>query len=323
MKQTHFILSLKSALQNLLSLILLLCLSLSTAANTNTFSCATEAQQQALGALPDFDSSHSPLLGFNCQLTPYISSYRGNWFPSLPEISYSQGYRSQILTDDIKQDWGVSLSIKRIAQGQLYVFANQNLSKFTVQANNNIAFIPHDTKTTQHAIQINTQKNVRLSHQQDSWGFGLQFPYIEDQPLTKVLFRQTTLEQPMQADILGLPDRSLFYTSSKLTEIEIANQSHHRGLNINWHFAMGMGEIEIKPKALTSSASSKEHKKIISLGAGLEAYYHYRINRRWFAYTRAMGEIQYWNQTASDPLFDLEAYQKLVYQVDLGLGMSF
>lgn len=300
-----------------------MCLSVSVTAGTTTVSCAAEAQQQTLGALPSLNTSNTPLVGFNCQTNPYTSSYLGNWFPSLPEITYSQGRRSHNVIDDIKQDWGISLGIKRIAQGQFYIFASQNLAKFTVEANNNISFIPKNSESSQQAVLINTKQNIRISHQKDSWGFGLQFPFIENQPLTKVFFRQSNIDQPMQADIFGMPERSLFETTTQLSEIEIASQSFHRGLNINWKFAMGMGEIEVEPKALTTSTINKEQNKIISLSSGLEAYYHYRINRRWFAYTRGTTEIHYWHQAASDENFELEAYQRLMYQADIGIGMSF
>lgn len=307
----------------LTSLMLTICISVPASAGTNKISCDMMANQQTFGALPDFKKDSSPLLGFSCQTAPYISSYLGNWFPSLPAINYSQSKRTKKGIDDINQKWGVSLSIKRIHQGQLYIFANQNLSKSTLEANDDIYFIPKDLSNTALAISVNQKQNVRLSHQKDSWGVGLQFPYIENQPLTKVLFRRSVIDQPMQANIQGFPKHSLYEAKTQLSEIEIGNQSFDRGFNINWKIAMGLGEIELEPTALTSVALDIEQDKIISLSSEIGVYYQHRINRRWFAYTRGVGEIQYWHQSTKDKNFELENYRWIAYQAHIGLGMSF
>lgn len=304
-------------------LMIMLCISMSVSAGTNKISCDIMANQQTFGALPNLKKDNSPLLGFSCQTAPYISSYLGNWFPSLPEITYSQSKRTKKGIDDINQKWGMSLSIKRIHQGQFYIFANQNLSKFTLESNDDIYFIPKNLNDATQAIPINQKQNVRLSHQKDSWGFGLQFPYIEKQPLTKVLFRQSIIDQPLQANIQGFSKHSLYESTTQLSEIEIGNQSFHRGLNINWQMAMGLGEIELEPAALTSEALDIEQDKIISLGSEIEIYYQHRINRRWFTYARGVGEIQYWYQSTKDKNFELESYRWIEYQAHIGLGMSF
>lgn len=292
-------------------------------ANQDSISCDVTARQQQLGALPNLKQSNPLLTGFSCQSKPYISSYLGNWFPSLPEIIYSQSTRSQEDIDDYNQQWGAALGIKRIAQGQLYIFATHKLSRSTLDSNKDINFVPNNASNTNQAIPLNNQQQIRLSHQQDSWGLGLQFPYIPSQPLTKVLVRQTTIDQPMQANIQGFRDRSLFEVTAELTEIEIANQSFHRGLNINWQITMGLGGVEIEPKNLTAAALNKEQDDIISLGSEIEIYYQHRINRRWFTYARAVAEIQYWHQTAKDKNFELETYRWIEYQAHLGIGMSF
>lgn len=322
LKQRFKQLSKQHSKQHRLTLALLLFCT-PAAANQDTISCDLTARQQNLGALPNFEQSSTPLTGFSCQSTPYISSYLGNWFPSLPHIMYSQSTRSQADIDDYNQQWGASLGIKRIAQGQLYIFANQSLSRSTLESNKDINFVPKNISSANQAISLNKHQQIRLSHQQSSWGIGLQFPYIPDQPLTKVLLRQTIIDQPMQANIQGFNDRSLFEVTAKLTEVEIGKQSFHRGFNVNWQITMGLGDVEMEPKNLTTAALNTEQDKIISLGSEIEIYYQHRINRRWFTYARGVGEIQYWHQSAKDENFELETYRWLEYQAHLGIGMSF
>lgn len=305
------------------TLLALLCFCAPAAANQNTISCDLTARQQKLGALPNLEQSNTMLAGFSCQSQPYISSYLGNWLPSLPEIMYSQSTRSQEDTDDYNQQLGASLGIKRIAQGQLYIFANHSLSRSTLESNKDINFVTKSTNSANQVIPLNKHQRIRLSHKQDSWGIGLQFPYIPGQPLTKITLRQTIINQPIQANVQGFADRSLFETTAKLTELEIGNQSLHRGLNINWQITMGLGDVELEPKNLTTAAQDTEQDKIISLGSEIEVYYQHRINRRWFTYARGVTEIKYWQQSAKDKNFELESYRWLEYQAHLGIGVSF
>ena len=269
-----------------------------------------------------YPARHGVGIGFRCDTYPKVSSFLGDWFPSYPQLSISQQQRHKINTNDIIQDWSLSYGIKRIAEGQLAVFAGQNLSEFTLNTKEEIPLINKDSGAIE---TLNNQQKVRLSNKQTFLGLGMQFPAIKGQPLTEVIIQRSIIQQPLQANVQGFPKRSLYEGKIELSEILMGKHSRHRGLNINWQIGLGLGEIKLQPEGLTtiSSQFDSTQEKIVTLGTQIEIYYQYRLNRRWFSYFRGVSDIQYWYQIETDSNYKIANYQLVDYQAEMGMGLRF
>ncbi len=290
----------------------------STAGKDNFF-CGYQAEQFVLGALPELKSNSEPFIGYRCDLSPHVSSFLGNWLPSLPAISLSQSRRSE--NDDYNQSWSLTLPIKRIGQGQFYLAAKQTHSQQILTTQEEIPFIPSTANSSLDAVSLSENQQVRLSHKHREWQLGFRFAYQENQPLTELSFQRLTLDQPVQANVDGFSKRSLFQAITQISKLAIASESRHRGLNINWQFAMGIGEVKLEPESQINI--EKEQNQLLALTGVLELYYHHRINRRWFAYSRWQGEINYWQQANNEEEFQLAPNDQLNQQFNLGVGLSF
>lgn len=288
-------------------------------AATKSIACAYKLEQNNLGALPELNSPSEAFLGYRCDLEPQVSTFLGDWLPSLPSISISQSNRQA--GDDFNQSWLFSLPIKRLGQGQFYLAAQQKQSQQVLTTKEEIPFVPKNASSSADAVLLANQQKVRLSHKQNQIHLGFRFAFQDNQPLTELSLQQITLDQPIQANVEGFDKRSLFQSTTQISKIAILSQSYHRGLNINWQFAMGVGKVTLKPE--NQIQIEKDNNQIIALTTGLEIYYHHRFNRRWFAYSRWAGEINYWQQATSDENFQLAPYDKISQQINLGLGLSF
>lgn len=307
---------------SLSAFLILSSISFTTQAHTNTMSCGLDSRQKFLGALPDFSNDPRLLFGFRCDTYPKVSSFLGDWFPSTPQLSISQQQRHKIDTNDIIQDWSLSYGIKRIAEGQLAVYAGQNLSEFTLVTTREVPLI---NKTSGAIATLNNKQKVRLSNKKRFYGLGMQFSAIKGQPLTEVIFQRSVIQQPLQANVRGFPKHSLFESQAELSEIIMSNQSYNRGLNINWQVGMGLGEVQLQPKALTTSGSKfdSSQENIVTLATQIEIYYQFRFNRRWFSYIRSVSDIQYWYQIEPDNNYKIADYQLVDYQAEIGMGLRF
>ncbi|CCK75431.1 hypothetical protein OLEAN_C12550 [Oleispira antarctica RB-8] len=311
--------------------ILLFCGYLSnTHAGSNTLSCALKTDQQYLGALPEFSHNTTPLLGYQCQHIPYYSGFLGNWFPSLPNLYVSQSSRLLAINsdssepatnDDSSQTWKVAFSIKRFGQSQLSIFSGQKDWQRVLQAKENITFISSSAKNENDGIRINNRQQAQFTRSETFFGLSLIFPYQSDQKLTELRLQNTIINQPIQADIAQFDKHSLFPAQTTINEIMIVSQSHHRGLNINWKFGLGKGEVQLKPKRLLNINS--DFNQIISLRSHIELYYQYRINRRWMSHAGWKGDIHYWQQNTDNDDFKLASANAMEHQVFVGIGLTF
>jgi hypothetical protein len=290
-----------------------------TWSDSKQISCAYKIEQLTLGALPELSSSSDPFIGNLCVLEPRVSTFLGNWFPSLPRIHFSQANRQ--VGDDFNQDWLFSLAIKRLGQAQFYIATQQSQRQHVLTTKEEIPFVPQNANTSSDAVMLAEQQKVRLSHKQNQIQLGFRFAYQENQPLTELSFQQITVDQPIQANVEGFEKRSLFQSTTQISRIAIISQSYHRGLNINWQFAMGLGKVSLKPENIITI--EKDKNQVIALTTGLELYYQHRLNRRWFAYGRWAGEVNYWQQATTGDNFQLAPYDLITQQVNLGLGLSF
>ena len=295
------------------------CVSFSSYAGTNELSCAYKVEQQFLGALPGFSNNSDPLFGFRCGFKPYISSFLGNWFPSLPKVSISQGKRQS--GSDYNQAWLFSLAIKRLGQGELYASIGQEQSQQVLTTQEAISFVSASANQPSDASLLNKGQRVRLSQSIAQWQIGVRSHYQLNQPLTELAFRQISIDQPIQATVTGFEKQSLFQSVTSISEIALISESSHRGLNINWQFALGTGQVKLKPERIIDVEKSQQ--EILTLKGILEVYYQYRLNRRWFAYTSWIGELNYWQQATSDKSAELAPYDLIKQQAHFGLGLSF
>lgn len=310
-------------------LLLLLGYFSNTQGASNKLSCAFKSEQQFLGALPEFSSSSDPLLGYQCELTPHYSSFLGNWFPSQPYLYFSQTNRSltsdgsavDATNDDSSKTWRGSLAIKRFGQSQLSIFAGQKDWQQVFKAKEVIAFIPASASTPSDAIAINEGQQARINRKEESLGFSFIFPFQTEKVLTELRLQQSLINQPIQANITPFNKRSLFPARAVINEIMIISHSSHRGLNFNWHFGLGKGEITLEPE--NSIVFESKLNQIISLRAQLEIYYHHRFNRRWFSHITWQGGMHYWQQNADDDDFQLASGNTIEQNISLGIGFTF
>lgn len=297
---------------------LLMCLTVSSHAGTDKLSCGYKLQQQYLGALPEFKANTQPLLGYRCDLKPHTSSFLGNWFPSLPNIMISQTNRQ--LGDDFNQAWQLSLAIKRMGQGQFYLAAGQDHWQQVLTSKESIPFVASNASTPSDTTLIADDQKVRLSHKKTLLGAGFRFAYQENQPLTELAFQQVVIDQPVQANVIGFEKRSLYQAMTEISEISIISESYHRGLNINWQFALGIGQVKLKPENMIPI--EKDKNQVLALKGIVEVYYQYRINRRWFGYSSWIGKLHYWQQASNEESFELAPNDQAEHQFQLGLGLS-
>jgi len=256
------------------------------------------------------------------------STYLGNWFPSLPQLSISQSNR--ILTtdknkpeaDDYSQSWYANLAIKRVGNSQLIIHAGQKKRQQTLTANDGIPYFSADLSNTQEAITIQKDQQAKVLYTENNVGLSFVFLYHKQQPLTQITLQQRTIVQPIQANITGLPHHSLYNTQVQLIELGINSNSYRKGLNINWGVALAVGDINIDSNKIPNS--DEKHSEIMNAYAVLELYYQYRFNRRWFTFSRWQGEVNYWRQGTSDnPEYELSEVNNIEQQIYLGLGFSF
>jgi hypothetical protein len=313
---TAFILLLLGSLQN-------------AQAGSNKLSCAMKSEQPLLGGLPELSHNSDPLLGYQCHLTPHYSGFSGNWFPALPNIYVSQSNRlltpsssgNQATDDDTSKAWRVALSIKRLGQSQLSIFAGKNDWQYVLQAKEAIPFIPSNANDPTDAITINQGQQARINREEDTYGFSFIFPYQDDKVLTELRIQKSLINQPIQANITPFEKRSLYSAKTETNEIMIISQSFHRGLNINWQFGLGQGKVILEPKE--SITFDSELGQIISIKGQLEFYYQYRFNRRWFSHLGWQGNLHYWQQNVDDEDFQLASANHFEQQVFLGIGLTF
>jgi hypothetical protein len=297
-------------------------------ASQGTMGCSLIAEQQAFGALPEFTANSQTLIGYSCELKPKRSTYLGNWFPSLPQLSISQTNRSlssdrnSAEADDYSQSWYIDLAIKRIGDSQLVLHGGQRKGQLTLTANEDIPFFSANSSSIQDVITIQQGQQARMIHTKSEIGLSFIFPYREHQLLTRITLQQYIMAQPIQANIAGFPNRSLYNAQARLTELGINSNSYHKGFNFNWGIALAAGDISIESDAVVQN--SGEYNEIISVYSVLELYYQYRFNRRWFAFSRWQGEVRYWRQGKTDnPDYHLAEANNIKQQVHLGLGFSF
>ena len=310
--------------------ILLLCGYFSnTHAGSNSLSCALKSKQQFFGALPGFSNNSTPLQGYQCQHIPYYSGFLGNWFPSLPSVYLSQS--SQLLAgnnksnsaanNDSSQAWRVALSIKRFGQSQLSIFSGKKDWRKVLQAKEAISFIPSNAQSPSDGITINNGQQALFNRTENNAGFSFIFPYQNEQTLTELRVQRAVINQPIQANVPLFEKHSLFSAETIIDEIMIISQSHHKGLNINWQFSLGTGEVTLKPQEIIKPDT--ELNQIISLRGQLEFYYQYRINRLWFGHAGWKGDIHYWQQNNANDDFQLASANTMEQQVFLGIGLTF
>jgi len=297
-----------------------------SAANQGTIGCALAAEKQTLGGLPEFSANSQPLIGYTCDLTPRRSTYLGNWFPSLPQLSISQ--TNNVLNsdsaeaDDYSQSWYTDLAIKRFGKSQLVLHGGQKEWQQTLTANEDIPFFSANSANQQDQALIQQGQQAHLLYAEDVIGLSFVFPYREGHPLTSLTLRQRFINQPIQANITGLPKRSLYNTHARLTEVGISSKSYKKGFNFNWGVALAAGDITLDSEAITDSNS--EYNEVFSVYAGLELYYQYRFNRRWFAFGRWQGDIHYWRQGKNDNEdYQLAEVNNIEQRLHLGLAFSF
>jgi hypothetical protein len=301
-----------------------------TLAGSNILSCAFKSDQQYLGALPEFSYNRAPLLGYQCQHIPYYSGFLGNWFPSLPRLYLSQSSRllasnnqslDSTTKNDTSQAWNIALPIKRFGQGQLSVFSGQKDWHKMLQAKEDITFIPVNAQSSNDGIKITPGQQARFKRSEGVFGLSLTFPYPQDEALTELRLQRAIINQPIQANVPQFEKRSLFSSQTHIDEIMVLSESHHKGLNINWQFSLGKGEIVLKPQ--DTIQVDAELNKIISLRGQLEFYYQHRINRRWFSHMGWKADVYYWQQNRQDDEFQLASANTIEQQIFLGMGLSF
>jgi len=298
-----------------------------SAASQGSVACALAVENQTLGGLPEFSANSQPLIGYSCGLTPRRSTYLGNWFPSLPQLSFSRtsrllGSDNDSDTDDYSQSWYADLAIKRIGDGQLVLHGGQKEWQKTLTANEDIPFFTSNVASVTDGVIIQQDQQAHLLYAEDVIGLSFVFPYREGHPLTSLTLQQRFITQPIQANIAELPKRSLYNTHARLTEIGISSKSYKKGFNVNWGVALAAGDITIDSEAIVENSS--EYNEIFSVYAGLELYYQHRFNRRWFAFGRWQGDIHYWRQGKNDNEdYQLAEVNNIEQRLHLGLGVSF
>lgn len=307
---------------------LLLGLTVKANANQGTIGCALAVEKQTLGGLPEFSANSQPLIGYACDSTPRRSTYLGNWFPSLPQLSFSKTNRAlnsdqdSAEADDYSQSWYIDLAIKRFGKSQLVLHGEQKEWQNTLTANEDIPFFSANAANLQDGTLIQNGQQARLLYSEDAFGLSFIFPYREGHPLTSLTLQQRFITQPIQANIAGLPKRSLYNAHTRLTEVGISSKSYEKGFNLNWGVALAVGDITPDSEAIANSNS--EYNEVFSVYAGLELYYQHRFNRRWFTFGRWQGDIHYWRQGKNDNEdYQLAEVNNIEQRLHLGLGFSF
>ena len=293
-----------------------------------TLGCGLNTERQTYGGLPEFTANAKPLLGYQCELKPRRSTYLGNWFPSLPHLSFSQtthllnNDQSAPEADDYNQHGYIDLAIKRIGDSQLVIHAEYIKSQQALTANEEISFIPPNISNLDDTIIIQKNQQALVAHSENSIGVSFMFPYRNHQPLTNITLQQRTISQPIQANITGLRNRSLYNTETRLTELGIKSQSYHKGFNINWGLALAAGDNNMDSNLIAKNSGG--YNEVLSIAGELELYYQYRFTRRWFAFSRWQGNIQYTRQGKTDnPEYRLAESQYVEQRVSLGIGIRF
>lgn len=299
-------------------------------AGNNALSCAAKTNLQVIGAIPEFTSTNIPLQGYQCQHIPFYSGFKGNWFPNLPKLYFSQTtrfltnaiYSSKSSIDtDYSQDWQVDLSIKRFGRSQLSLFIGNKEWQQTLQANKAVIYFPSYATDSEDGVIIKRHQNYVFRRSEDHLGLSFIFPYQSKQGLTEIRAQHTFITQPVQASIISFEKHSLFLAEARINELLMISQSNHRGLNINWQMAVGIGKVTLKPEETVKLMS--EYSEIMSLRGQLEIYYHHRINRLWFGHAGWKSDIHYWQQSADNKEFRLANASTIEQQVFLGLGLTF
>lgn len=299
-------------------------------AGNNALSCAMKADLQVMGAIPAFTSNNIPLQGYQCQHAPFYSGFRGNWFPSLPKLYFSQTTRfltntiysaESSMETDYSQDWKVDFSIKRLGRSQLSVFISKTKWQQTLQANKAVINIPSNATTSQDGVIINRNQNYVFKRSEDQLGLSVIFPYQSKQGLTGIRVQHTSITQPAQANINTFEKYSLYSAKININELLLISQSNHRGLNINWQVGVGIGRVSLIPEKAVRIPP--EYSEILSLRGQFEIAYHHRINRLWFGHAGWKSNISYWQQSADKSEFRLTNARTLEQQIFLGLGLTF
>lgn len=297
-------------------------------ASQNTLGCALNTEQQSFESLSEFNADKEPLIGYFCEFTPKRSTYLGNWFPSLPKVSLSKSEQflvsdnSSPEADDYNQSWYIDLAIKRLGDSQLLFHAKHTEWQHTLNANEDIPFFSKNASTAQDVIVIQKDQQAVLLYTQKAMGISLVLPYRTHQPLTRLMLQQLIITQPIQADIDGFPDNSLYNAEAKLMEIGVHSHSYNKGLNINWGIALAAGSIDIDSAAIHQN--DDDHNEILSLHGALELHYQYRINQHWFAFSRWQSTVRYWQQGKPDNLnYELAQVHNMTHALKLGLGLRF
>ena len=299
-------------------------------AGSNALSCAAKTDLQIIGAIPEFTSNNIPLQGYQCQHIPFYSGFKGNWFPSLPKLYFSQTtrfltnaiYSSESAIDtDYSQDWKIDLSIKRFGRSQLSMIIGKKDWQQTLEAKKAVTYIPSYAKDSNDGVLINRNQNTLFKRSEDYLGLSIIFPYQSKQSLTELRAQYTLITLPVQASVISFEKHSLFSAQARINELLMISQSNHRGLNINWQMGFGIGKLTLKPEKTVNLTS--EYSEILSFRGQLEIYYHHRINRLWFAHLGWKSDILYWQQSADNKDFRLANTSTIEQQMFLGLGLTF
>lgn len=312
-----------------LSFISLLCIfNESSLASESTLACALNIERQSIKSLSEFDTNEEPLIGYHCEFKPKRSTYLGNWFPSLPQLSLSQSTRlitrnnEAPETDDYAKTGYIDVAIKRFGGGQLVLHGKLKEWQHTLTANTVIPFFSRKASDTQNAVNIQSNQKARLLYTEKAIGLSFVFPYQQHQAMTRLTLQQLIITQPIQANIAGFPDNSLYNSEVALTEIGVHSNAYHTGLNINWGMALASGKLTIDSPAIAKASES--YNDIISVNGELELHYRYRINRHWLAFGQWQTHLRYWKQSKSDnPDYKLAEVHNIEQNFLLGIGLSF
>lgn len=307
--------------------LLLISTSIAYAENAS-LGCALNAEQFNLGALPELSRDDRSLYGYSCELIPRYSTFKGNWLPTLPRILISQTSKSSSNNDstsdagNFQQVWKAELAIKRLGHSHLVIRGGQKKSEHTLKAQEEIPYFSNSASSPQEAILIQQDQKAIFEYSENSAGIAFVFPYRPHQPLTELFLQHIVIQQPVQANLLNLPKRSLYKAEIRLTELGVRSWSNNNGFNINWDVALASGDISLESKVANQITDKEDD--ALSIRASLELHYQHKINRTWFAFTNWRGGIHSWKQAKDkSETFQISQANNTEYTIRLGTGFKF
>lgn len=240
----------------------------------NTLGCASGVLHSAIPVVDNLRNSSDKYVTSQCFFTPELRPGKNTWLFALPALRWQQSYPSKLSRSAGSARylrWSVRWPLARLHKHHLLFEADGGSQQLTSEFKQNTLWTP----TTQ---LFAAQQSLQLKQTQRQLALTVKIfrPYSA---LNRVSIQHTELQQPISIK-QRLPVSSELLTPAKLQHyaLKIGNQTHRRGWNFPWQFALGHGTVKDGKGNYLATRSLRKEFNYSALQ--IAANYRWRLSRK-------------------------------------------